>query len=65
MKVKQYKELAPIAVSVQDTARMLGLNDTRTVYKLIRNKDLKARKIGRLWRVSVKSLNEYMRANGE
>ena len=65
MKVKQYKELAPIAVSVQDTARILGLNDTRTVYKLIRNKDLKARKIGRLWRVSVKSLNEYMRANGE
>ena len=65
MKVKQYKELAPIAVSVQDTARILGLNDTRTVYKLIRNKDIKARKIGRLWRVSVKSLNEYMRANGE
>ena len=65
MKVKQYDELAPIAVSVQDTARILGLNDTRAVYKLIHNKDLKARKIGRLWRVSVKSLNEYMRVNGE
>lgn len=65
MKVKQSKELDPIAVSVQDTARMLGINDTRTVYKLIHNKDIKARKIGRLWRVSVKSLNEYMRANGE
>lgn len=65
MKVKQSKELDPIAVSVQDTARMLGLNDTRIVYKMIHNKDIKSRKIGRLWRVSVKSLNEYMRANGE
>lgn len=64
MKTQQYT-LDPIAVSVQDTARMLGLNDTRIVYKLIHNKDIKARKIGRLWRVSVKSLNEYMGANGE
>ena len=62
---QQYKELEPIAVSVQDTARMLGLNDTRIVYKLIRNKDIKARKIGRLWRVSVKSLREYMGSNWE
>lgn len=59
---QQYKELDPIAVSVPEATRMLGFKDMRVVDRLIRNGDIKARKIGRVWRVNLKSLYEYMGA---
>ena len=59
---QQYRELDPIAVSVPEATRMLGFKDMRVVDRLIRNGDIKARKIGRVWRVNVKSLYEYMGA---
>lgn len=65
MKAQQSKELDPIAVSVPEATRMLGFKDRRVVNRLIHNKDIKARKIGRVWRVNLKSLYEYMDTHGK
>lgn len=59
---RQQYTLDPIAVSVPEATQMLGFKDMRVVDRLIRNGDIKARKIGRVWRVNVKSLYEYMGA---
>mgnify|MGYP003290260699 CR=1 FL=1 len=49
------------AYSINDV--MYVLNATRdTVLKLIKNKELKAFKLGRQWRVIVSSLDDYIRS---
>ena len=62
---QQYKELDPIAVSISEATHMLGFKDKRVIERLIRNGEIKARKVGRVWRVNLKSLYEYMGADGE
>ena len=57
---RQQYTLDPIAVSVPEATRMLGFKDRRVVESLICDGEIKARKVGRVWRVNVKSLYEYM-----
>lgn len=64
MKAQQYT-LDTIAVSVPEATHMLGFKDTRVVDRLIRNGEIKARKVGRVWRVNLKSLYEYIDPHGE
>lgn len=48
--------LTPIAVKVADAAEMLGFSDPKTIRALIKSGKLRARKVGRVYLVSVKSL---------
>ena len=59
---RQQYTLDPIAVSVPEATHMLGFKDKRVIESLIRNGEIKARKVGRVWRVNLKSLYEYMGA---
>ncbi|WP_418427045.1 helix-turn-helix domain-containing protein [Bifidobacterium pullorum] len=49
-------EYRPVAVKVGVAAKMLGLSDVKTVYTLIHTGQLKARKVGRLYLVNVRSI---------
>ena len=51
-----------VAVTVPEAARMLGYRDYRPVYRLIRGGDLHARKVGRMFLVSVKSIHDFVGA---
>jgi excisionase family DNA binding protein len=47
------------ALKVEDVAERLQV-DTKTVYRLIRSGELKARQVGRLYRISVRALDDYL-----
>lgn len=54
--------LQPISVTVPEATRLLGFRDAKSVYNLIHQGKLKARKSGRIFLVSFKSLTEYVEA---
>lgn len=57
-----YTEPEQLAVTVSDAARMMGLKDNRTVRHLMRNGELKGRKVGRIYLVTVRSIRDYLGA---
>ena len=46
----------PVSVKIPDAARLLGFHDNKTVYRLIQAGKIKARKVGRCYLVSYKSI---------
>ncbi|MBM6695536.1 helix-turn-helix domain-containing protein [Bifidobacterium pullorum subsp. saeculare] len=54
--MKNSTALEPVAVKVGVAAELLGLSDVKTVYSLIKSGQLRARKVGRLYLVSTKSI---------
>lgn len=48
--------LMPVSVKIPEAARLLGFHDSKTIYRLIRAGKLKARKVGRNYLVSYKSI---------
>ena len=53
-------ELKPLAVTVPEATRLLGFKDTKSTYALIHQGKLKARKSGRIFLVSYRSLVKYV-----
>lgn len=52
--------LEPLSVTVPEATRLLGFKDTKSVYALIRQGKIKARKSGRIFLVSYRSLVKYV-----
>lgn len=50
----------PLAVTVPVTTQLLGFKDTKSVYTLIRQGKIRARKSGRIFLISYKSLEDYV-----
>lgn len=50
-------------VSVEDVARHLGVSHD-TVYRWIEGKGLPAHKVGRLWKVKLADVDEWVRSGG-
>ena len=48
--------LMPVSVKIPEAARLLGFHDNKTVYRLIQAGKIKARKVGRCYLVSYKSI---------
>lgn len=51
--------IEPITVSVSEAARLLGVKDRRTVYRLIREGRIKARRMQRTYLVNYRSLRAF------
>ncbi len=51
------------ALTIAEVCERLRL-DRRTVYRLIERGELRAKRIGRVWRVPMAALLEYLAANG-
>lgn len=49
-------------MSIQAVAKALELSD-KTVRKMISRGDLKGSRVGRVWRIAVASVNEYLAAH--
>ncbi len=60
--VSAMKELKdyPTALSVEDVAQILRVS-TKTVYKIIRNKEIPAVKIGREYRIAKSAVVDHLR----
>ncbi|WP_338323316.1 helix-turn-helix domain-containing protein [Bifidobacterium callitrichidarum] len=50
----------PLSVTVAQAAELLGFKDTKSVYRLIREGYIRARKSGRIYLVSYASLKSYV-----
>lgn len=50
----------PLAVTVPVATQLLGFKDTKSVYTLIRQGKIRARKSGRIFLISYKSLEDYV-----
>lgn len=50
----------PLAVTVPEATQLLGFKDTKSVYTLIRQGKIRARKSGRIFLISYKSLEDYV-----
>lgn len=50
----------PLAVTVQVATQLLGFKDTKSIYTLIRQGKIRARKSGRIFLISYKSLEDYI-----
>ena len=50
----------PLAVTVSVAAQLLGFKDTKSIYTLIRQGKIRARKSGRIFLISYKSLEVYV-----
>jgi excisionase family DNA binding protein len=50
----------PLAVTVSVAAQLLGFRDTKSIYTLIRQGKIRARKSGRIFLISYKSLEDYV-----
>ena len=50
----------PLAVTVSVAAQLLGFKDTKSIYTLIRQGKIRARKSGRIFLISYKSLEDYV-----
>ncbi|AIZ15219.1 helix-turn-helix domain-containing protein [Bifidobacterium catenulatum] len=49
-----------LAVTVSVAAQLLGFKDTKSIYTLIRQGKIRARKSGRIFLISYKSLEDYV-----
>jgi excisionase family DNA binding protein len=49
-----------IAYSPQEAKEALGLKNIKTIYGLIQRGELTARKVGRVYRISASSLDNFM-----
>lgn len=49
-------------VSIQDVAEMLGISNLM-VYKLVKNKEIKSLKIGRIYRIQKSEVIDYINRN--
>ena len=58
----QYNNEDPLAVSVREASRLLGIGNTKT-YELLKNKQLISRKLGRRTLVDRHSVVRFMEAN--
>lgn len=58
----QYNHEDPLAVSVREASRLLGIGNTKT-YELLKNKQLISRKLGRRTLVDRHSVVRFMEAN--
>lgn len=56
--------IEPISVSVADAARLLGIKDRRTIYKLIHQGKIKARQMDRAYLVNYASLKAFAGEGG-
>lgn len=54
--------LEPISVTITEATRLLGFKDSKTVYNLIYQGKIKARKVGRVYLVSYASLKNSLKA---
>lgn len=52
--------VTPLSVTVAEATRLLGFKDTKSTYNLIRQGKIKARKSGRIFLVSYRSLVKYV-----
>ena len=52
--------LEPISVTIAEATRLLGFKDSKTVYNLIYQGKIKARKVGRVYLVSYASLKKLI-----
>lgn len=52
--------IGPLAVTVSVAAQLLGFKDTKSIYTLIRQGKIRARKSGRIFLISYKSLEDYV-----
>lgn len=52
--------LEPISVTIAEATRLLGFKDSKTVYNLIYQGKIKARKAGRVYLVSYASLKKLI-----
>ena len=59
-KTKTVDDLEPIAVTVTEAMRLMGVRDNRIIYGMIRRGEIKARKIGRMFFISYASMKELM-----
>ena len=50
----------PISVNVADATKLMGFKDTKSLYRLIRQGKIRARKSGRIILVSYASLKAYI-----
>ena len=57
--IRQRLSQYPDALTAEETAKLLRVN-VKTVYKLIRNNELPAVKVGRSFRVSKTELTDYI-----
>jgi excisionase family DNA binding protein len=49
----------PVMLTIPDAAAVLGVHHT-TVRQLIHSGELRAKKVGRVWRISATALREFM-----
>lgn len=56
MNTSMAASLTPVSVKIPEAARLLGFRDSKTIYRLIQAGKLKARKVGRNYLVSYKSI---------
>lgn len=54
----------PDVITVEDLQKILRNNNKnkvskKTIYKMIKNKEIKARKVGKLWFISKQNLIDY------
>ncbi|MBT1166463.1 helix-turn-helix domain-containing protein [Bifidobacterium simiarum] len=52
--------IEPISVTATQAAELLGFKDTKSIYRLVREGELRARKSGRIYLISYKSLKNYV-----
>lgn len=52
--------IEPLSVTAVQAAELLGFKDTKSIYRLIHEGELKARKSGRIYLISYKSLKNYV-----
>ncbi|KFI96876.1 MULTISPECIES: helix-turn-helix domain-containing protein [Bifidobacterium] len=55
-----YPGLEPLSVTVAEATRLLGFRNCKSVYRLIREGRIKARKSGHIFLISYRSLKEYV-----
>lgn len=52
--------IEPLSVTAKQAAELLGFKDIKSIYRLIHEGELKARKAGRIYIISYKSLKNYV-----
>lgn len=60
MTLMRTKPAEPLSVSVPEATRLLGFKDTKSMYKLIHQGKVKARKSGRIFLVNYASLKAFI-----
>lgn len=54
-------KIEKLVLHVSDAASLLGVSSQK-IYELIHNKELTAYKVGRVWKISVEALEDYLKS---